>query len=150
MEIEWTETALDDMAGLDKGIARRVKQSVERFAETGAGNVKRLQGIDPPEFRLRVGDYRVRFQQDDDTMRILRVRNRREAYRRRQLKEKGQTAPSQPLGNRLQQFVNCLQQFRRSTRACNRLQQIATTSGCEDRLRTTQNPVVEHKHGMRL
>ena len=81
MEIEWTETALDDMAGLDKGIARRVKQSVERFAETGAGNVKRLQGIDPPEFRLRVGDYRVRFQQYDDTMRILRVRNRREAYR---------------------------------------------------------------------
>jgi mRNA-degrading endonuclease RelE of RelBE toxin-antitoxin system len=69
------------MAGLDKGIARRVKQSVERFAETGAGNVKRLQGIDPPEFRLRVGDYRVRFHQDDDTMRILRVRNRREAYR---------------------------------------------------------------------
>jgi mRNA interferase RelE/StbE len=81
VEVEWTETALDDMAGLDKGIARRVKQSVERFAETGAGNVKRLQGIDPPEFRLRVGDYRVRFQQDDDTMRILRVRNRREAYR---------------------------------------------------------------------
>jgi len=81
MEIEWTETALDDMAGLDKGIARRVKQSVERFAETGAGNVKRLQGIDPPEFRLRDGDYRVRFHQDDDTMRILRVRNRREAYR---------------------------------------------------------------------
>ena len=81
MEVEWTETALDDMAGLDKGIARRVKQSVERFAETGAGNVKRLQGIDPPEFRLRVGDYRVRFQQDDDTLRILRVRNRREAYR---------------------------------------------------------------------
>ena len=81
MEVEWTETALDDMAGLDKGIARRVKQSVERFAETGAGNVKRLQGIDPPEFRLRVGDYRVRFHQDDDTMRILRVRNRREAYR---------------------------------------------------------------------
>jgi len=36
MEIEWTEMALADMADLDKGIARRVKQSVERFAETGA------------------------------------------------------------------------------------------------------------------
>lgn len=35
MEIEWTEMALADMADLDKGIARRVKQSVERFAETG-------------------------------------------------------------------------------------------------------------------
>ena len=48
------------MAELDKGNARRVKVSVERFGATGAGNVKRLQDIDPPEYRLRVGDYRVR------------------------------------------------------------------------------------------
>jgi mRNA-degrading endonuclease RelE of RelBE toxin-antitoxin system len=80
-EIEWTETALEDMAALDKGIARRVKQAVERFADTGAGNVKRLQGIDPPEYRLRVGDYRVRFHLGDETVQVLRVRNRREAYR---------------------------------------------------------------------
>lgn len=81
MEIDWTETALDHMAALDKGIARRVKQSVERFAATGAGNVKRLQDIVPPEYRLRVGDYRVRFHLDGETMRILRVRKRSEAYR---------------------------------------------------------------------
>ena len=80
-EIEWTETALEDMAALDKGIARRVKQAVERFADTGAGNVKRLQGIDPPEYRLRVGDYRVRFHLGDETVQVLRVRNRWEAYR---------------------------------------------------------------------
>jgi mRNA-degrading endonuclease RelE of RelBE toxin-antitoxin system len=35
-QVEWTEAALDDMAALDKGIARRVKEAVERFAETGA------------------------------------------------------------------------------------------------------------------
>ena len=81
MQIEWTEAALADLAALDKGIARRVMQSVERFAETGAGNVKRLQTIDPPEFRLRVGDYRVRFHNDGETVIVLRVRNRREAYR---------------------------------------------------------------------
>lgn len=81
MEIEWTEAALADMAALDKGIALRVKQSIERFAETGAGNVKRLQGICPPEFRLRVGDYRVRFHNDGETVTVLRIRNRREAYR---------------------------------------------------------------------
>ena len=80
-EVEWTETALEDMAALDKGIARRVKQAVERFADTGAGNVKQLQGIDPPEYRLRVGDHRVRFHMDDETVQVLRVRNRREAYR---------------------------------------------------------------------
>ncbi|MCZ2154778.1 MAG: type II toxin-antitoxin system RelE/ParE family toxin [Bryobacterales bacterium] len=81
MQIEWTEAALADLAALDKGIARRVIQSVERFAETGAGNVKRLQAIDPPEFRLRVGDYRVRFHNDGETVIVLRIRNRREAYR---------------------------------------------------------------------
>jgi mRNA interferase RelE/StbE len=80
-EVEWTETALEHMAAIDKGIARRVKQAVERFADTGAGNVKKLQGIDPPEYRLRVGDYRVRFHLDDETIRMLRVKHRREACR---------------------------------------------------------------------
>ena len=83
--IEWTETALEDMAALDKTTARRVQRGVERFAATGAGNVKRLQGIDPPEFRLRVGDWRVRFyhdqQKEKHVIRILRVLHRREAYR---------------------------------------------------------------------
>ena len=65
-QIEWTEPALEDLAALDKGIAGRMKRTIERFAETGAGNVKKLQGINPPEFRLRVGDWRVRFQLDDD------------------------------------------------------------------------------------
>jgi len=80
-QVQWTGPALDDMAALDQGIARRVKRAVERFAGAGAGDVKRLQGIDPPEYRLRVGDYRVRFHQDGDTVYVLRVRNRREAYR---------------------------------------------------------------------
>jgi len=80
-EIEWTDNALDDMAALDKDVARRIKRSVERFALTGAGNVKKLQDYDPPEYRLRVGDYRVRFHYDRDIVRIIRVRNRGEAYR---------------------------------------------------------------------
>ena len=80
-EVEWTGPALEDMGALDKGMARRVKQAVERFSEAGSGDVKRLQGINPPEYRLRVGDYRVRFHRDKETIRVLRVRNRREAYR---------------------------------------------------------------------
>lgn len=41
----------------------------------------RLTAISPPEFRLRVGDYRVRFHNDGVTVTVLRVRNRSEAYR---------------------------------------------------------------------
>lgn len=79
--IAWTESALADLAGLDKAVARRIKRAVERLAETGAGNVKKLQGIDPPEYRLRVGDWRARFDLDGEAVRVLRVRNRSEAYR---------------------------------------------------------------------
>ncbi len=74
-------SARSERRTLDKGIARRIKQAVERFAETGAGNAKRLQGIEPPEYRLRVGDWRVRFHLAEEIIRVLRVRNRREAYR---------------------------------------------------------------------
>jgi mRNA interferase RelE/StbE len=79
--VEWTETALKGLASIDETNARRIKQAVDRFAQTTAGDVKKLQGIEPPEYRLRVGDYRVRFEQDEETIRILRVRNRKEASR---------------------------------------------------------------------
>ena len=36
---------------------------------------------DMAALRLRVGDFRVRFELDTGTLRILRVRNRRESYR---------------------------------------------------------------------
>jgi hypothetical protein len=49
-QIEWSEESLDDMLALDKEMVRSVKHAVERLAETGAGNVKKLQGIKPPSF----------------------------------------------------------------------------------------------------
>lgn len=70
-----------DLAGLDRAVALRIAGAINRFATTGAGNVQGLHGIHPPEFRLRVGDWRVRFHDHGDWIDILRVRNRREAYR---------------------------------------------------------------------
>jgi mRNA-degrading endonuclease RelE of RelBE toxin-antitoxin system len=69
------------MSALDKTAARRIQTGVERFAETGSGNIKRLQGSEPPEYRLLVGDWRVRFHRTEKIIRILRVLHRREAYR---------------------------------------------------------------------
>ena len=79
--VEWTAAALEDMAALDRTAARRIKVAVERFAETGTGDVKKLQGVDPPEFRLRSGDWRIRFDIASDVLRILRINNRKDAYR---------------------------------------------------------------------
>jgi mRNA-degrading endonuclease RelE of RelBE toxin-antitoxin system len=70
-----------DLASLDKGAARRIRQAVDRFADSGLGDVRRLQAVDPPALRLRVGNYRVIFRQTGGVIRIVRVRNRKEAYR---------------------------------------------------------------------
>jgi mRNA-degrading endonuclease RelE of RelBE toxin-antitoxin system len=51
------------------------------FASTGEGDVKRLQDIEPPEFRLRVGDYQLLFHDQGDTLYVTAVKHRREAYR---------------------------------------------------------------------
>ncbi len=80
-DLEWSESSLEDMATLDTGIARRIQRAVERFAATEIGNIKRLQGIDPPEYRLRIGDWRVRFVLNAGTVLVLRVLNRKDAYR---------------------------------------------------------------------
>jgi hypothetical protein len=58
--------AKGDLATLDRAVALRILAAVQRFASTGAGNVQGLRGIHPPEFRLRVGDWRVRFHDHGD------------------------------------------------------------------------------------
>ena len=79
----WGEAARRDLRKLDKAIANRAIQAVERLAESERGDVKRLHGADK-EWRLRVGDWRVRFTYDDQTgeLVVIRVLHRRNAYRR--------------------------------------------------------------------
>ncbi len=56
--------------------------AIHRFAENASGDVKKLQGIDPPEFRLRVGDYRVRFREtEENVLSVEAVKDRKDAYR---------------------------------------------------------------------
>jgi mRNA-degrading endonuclease RelE of RelBE toxin-antitoxin system len=58
----------------------RIFAALHRFAQTGVGDIKRLQG-ETIELRLRVGDYRVRFAEEPDTIHIIRVLHRKGAYR---------------------------------------------------------------------
>jgi mRNA interferase RelE/StbE len=80
-KIFWSDDACADVRRIDQKTAMRILTAIHRFAESGAGDVKELKG-QSGELRLRVGDYRVRFTNDDDgTIRIHAVRHRREAYR---------------------------------------------------------------------
>jgi mRNA-degrading endonuclease RelE of RelBE toxin-antitoxin system len=57
--IAWRDQAKIQLRAIDQPTALRILHALARFAATGEGDVKRLQGIDPPEFRLRIGDYRA-------------------------------------------------------------------------------------------
>ena len=80
--IRFSDDAKADIRAIPQHIAMNILTTIHRLAEHGRGNVKKLQGSDPPEFRLRVGDHRVRFTEDDaDTLNIHAVKDRKDAYR---------------------------------------------------------------------
>ena len=78
--IVWTDPAMSDVRSLSKPTAMHILSALHRLAESGAGDVKALQGRE--ELRLRIGDYRLFFVcPDADTVEVRRVRHRGEAYR---------------------------------------------------------------------
>ena len=77
----WNEQAKAQLRAIDQATALHILHALARYLATGEGDVKRLQNIEPPEFRLRVGDYRVRFHDHGVAIRITAVKHRREAYR---------------------------------------------------------------------
>lgn len=82
---EWRRRAraeIQAIARRDAGQARRIAEAVARYVAHDQGDVRKLAGQDDI-YRLRVGDWRVLFAFDDGgrTVVILRVLNRRDAYR---------------------------------------------------------------------
>lgn len=81
--VVWQARAEKDLGRLDPGVQRRVIAAVAAFAESERGDIVRLRDVHPPEYRLRVGDWRVRFAIDREArrLRVLRVLPRDRAYR---------------------------------------------------------------------
>ncbi len=77
---QWTEQAKGELRKIEREQARHILLELTRYGNTGKGDVKRLKDSD--QYRLRVGDYRVRFKLlDDGALRIVHVRHRKDAYR---------------------------------------------------------------------
>ena len=81
-QLVWTPRALKDVRKLDGATRDRIVSALDKFAETGVGDVLQLTGAHPPEWRLRVGDWRVRFEKDvtQAALVVLRVLPRDKAY----------------------------------------------------------------------
>lgn len=76
---EFAPSARKDLRKLERPVIERIRAALDRLVETGQGDVKRLTAADG-DLRLRVGDWRIRYERDDaaQLIRILWVRRRRE------------------------------------------------------------------------
>ncbi len=79
-QIQLQPQAWSDLDSLPERDARRVQTRIERLYENLAGDVKKLRSF-KPGFRLRVGNWRVLFDVDEDRVVVYRILNRRDAYR---------------------------------------------------------------------
>lgn len=77
--IEWKENALRELEKLEGLIARRILKKVDELSENHfSKEIKRLKGCN--DFRLRVGDYRIIFSIEKNTIQILKVGHRKNIY----------------------------------------------------------------------
>jgi len=75
--IVWTEQAKADLIGIEQPIALTILKTLARYALTGEGNTRVLQGIEPPLLRLRAQDHRVFFRDKGEYLQISRVLDRK-------------------------------------------------------------------------
>ena len=78
--IQFKPEAVRDIKGLPFRIQARVLARIEEMSNDLKGDIKRLTNF-TPEYRLRIGDYRVLFEIEEEAIIIYRIRHRREAYR---------------------------------------------------------------------
>jgi len=69
-----TPSAAKDLDALGRGAREQVEAGLHRYALTGHGDVKALQGRDG--YRLRIGGYRVIFDEDAATILAIYVGRR--------------------------------------------------------------------------
>ncbi|HLA51469.1 MAG TPA: type II toxin-antitoxin system RelE/ParE family toxin [Thermodesulfobacteriota bacterium] len=85
MEIRYSEKSSKQIARIKKGdrkSAVMIIEAIETYAENPSGNfdIKVLKGKYEDLKRLRVGNYRIIFEDDGNIMSIYEVKHRQEAY----------------------------------------------------------------------
>lgn len=78
-QIEFKPGALKDLRSIRSDDARKILAKIRAMEKDLSGDVKRLTDFDP-QYRLRVGNYRVLFNVESNFIIIYRVKHRREAY----------------------------------------------------------------------
>jgi len=80
MIVKIDDKAIKDLSKINKPDAIKIFNKIERLEEfPKISNLKKLTNFVPP-YRLRIGDFRVLFDVDNDIVTVYRVRHRKDAY----------------------------------------------------------------------
>lgn len=82
MKVELKPRAIKDLRSLPKEEAARIAAKVGELEQGLTGDIKRLTNF-TPEYRLRIGNYRVLFEVEEGTVVVYRVMRRRHVYAKR-------------------------------------------------------------------
>jgi mRNA interferase RelE/StbE len=80
-KIEFEKRAFQELNKLDQIISRRILKSIKELQENFQDkDIKRLKGKDI--YRLRIGNYRVLFNIEENLIQILKIGHRKNIYKR--------------------------------------------------------------------
>ncbi len=78
-QIEFKPKAIKDLQKIPVNDREGIINKIEAMQDDLQGDVKRLTNF-TPEYRFRVGDYRVLFELEEQTIIVYRVKHRSKAY----------------------------------------------------------------------
>lgn len=82
--VVYKKSAVKDIQKLNPQVKKRIKEKLEFFYNQ-KDPLSFAQALTKPtdaQYRWRIGDYRILFDVEDDSLIILRVQHRREVYRK--------------------------------------------------------------------
>ncbi len=79
--IVFTGRAVKDIESLEASVKRRIGEKLREYSQDPFAHARKLSDPKIGSFRFRIGDYRVIFDMDGDTIVVLRVGHRRRIYR---------------------------------------------------------------------
>ncbi len=78
-QIKFKPKAIKELEKLSSQDKARIVAKIEAMADNLQGDVKKLTNFFP-QYRLRVGNYRVLFEIEEDTLMVYRVKHRQNVY----------------------------------------------------------------------
>ena len=80
-DIEYDQKAVKQLKKLDKSIASSLLDGIGEFAQNPVlTKIKKLKTPFEGAYRLRIGDYRVVFYQEDNLMLVSKIAHRKDVY----------------------------------------------------------------------